>query len=133
MQPETKFQGPEFEPWQRDAVPGSHQLASEILLRLRPPKKESDMMPITARVQNQAEGNTVQPRSKSSVKAGAVRLRRRLSKIFHLESEESGFFSWRESGPGTPGINHCSNLPIPANPTVPAADVCAIPGGIFFI
>ena len=50
------------------------------------------MIPSTDKVQNQADGNTVQPSSNRSVKAAGTRLRRRLSKIFHRESIESGFF-----------------------------------------
>ena len=50
------------------------------------------MMPITDRVQNQADDSTVQPSSSRSVNAADVRLRRRLSKIFQRDSIESGFF-----------------------------------------
>jgi hypothetical protein len=50
------------------------------------------MMLITAKVQNQADDKTVQPRSNRSVKAADTRLRRKLSKIFHRDSPESGFF-----------------------------------------
>ena len=64
------------------------------------------MMAITDKVQNQADGRTVQPRSNRSVKAADTRLRRKLSKIFHRDSPESGFF-WRcGPGPGTPGSSH---------------------------
>ena len=52
------------------------------------------MMPITASVQNQGRGNSVQPNSSSSVNPAGTRLRRRLSKIFHCESPESGL-RWR--------------------------------------
>ncbi len=50
------------------------------------------MIPSTDRVQNQADGKTVQPSSKRSVNAAGARLRRRLSNIFHWDSSESGFF-----------------------------------------
>ena len=50
------------------------------------------MIPITDKVQNQGGGKTVQPSSNSSVNAAGTRLRRRLSKIFHRDSTESGFF-----------------------------------------
>ena len=50
------------------------------------------MVPITARVHNQGGDKTVQPRSNSRVNAAGTRLRRRLSKIFHRDSPESGFF-----------------------------------------
>ena len=61
------------------------------------------MVPITAKVQNQAGDKTVQPSSNSRVNAGGTRLRRRLSKIFHRDSPESGFFRRLPSRPGTPG------------------------------
>jgi hypothetical protein len=50
------------------------------------------MIPITDKVQNQGEGITVQPKRRRSVNAKGERLRRRLSKIFHRESRERGFF-----------------------------------------
>ncbi len=50
------------------------------------------MIPITAKVQNQADDKTVQPSSNRSVNAAGTRLRRRLSKIFQRDSPESGFF-----------------------------------------
>ncbi len=59
------------------------------------------MIPITAKVQNQGGDKTVQPSSNSSVNAEGTRLRRRLSKIFHRDSPESGFFWRRLPGPGT--------------------------------
>ena len=61
------------------------------------------MVPITARVHNQSGDKTVQPSSNSSVSAAGTRLRRRLSKIFHRDSTESGFFRRRPPRPGTPG------------------------------
>ena len=50
------------------------------------------MIPITDKVHNQNGDKTVQPSSNSSVNADGTRLRRRLSKIFHRDSPESGFF-----------------------------------------
>jgi hypothetical protein len=50
------------------------------------------MIPITHKVQNQADDKTVQPRSNRIVNAADTRLRRKLSKIFHRERPESGFF-----------------------------------------
>src|SRR5450759_5019953 len=50
-------------------------------------------MPITTKVQNQAGDKMVQPSSNRSVNVAGTRLRRRLSKIFHWDSVESGFCS----------------------------------------
>ena len=91
------------------------------------------MIPITARVQNQGGDRTVQPSSNSRVNAAGTRLRRRLSKIFHRDSPESGFFRRPPPRPGTRGSSHRSNLPIPANPAVPAAHVRAVAGRIFLV
>ena len=63
------------------------------------------MMPIAATVQNPADGNTAQPSSSSRVIAAAIRLRRRLSRIFQRESSESGFFCRRALGMGISGNN----------------------------
>ena len=50
------------------------------------------MIPITAKVHNQNGDKTVQPSSSIRVNADGTRLRRRLSKSFHRDSPESGFF-----------------------------------------
>ena len=42
------------------------------------------------RVHSQAGDKSVQPKSNKSVSASGARLRRRLSKIFHCDSAESG-------------------------------------------
>ena len=76
---------------------------------------------------------TVQPSSNSSVNAEGTRLRRRLSKIFHRDSPESGFFWRRAAGAGNARQQPARNLPIPANPAVPAAHVRAVAGGIFLV
>mgnify|MGYP000317242711 CR=1 FL=1 len=60
-------------------------------------------MASTARVQNQADENIVQPSTNNSVKAAGTRLRRRLSNSFQRDSAESGLFRRRPSGPGTRG------------------------------
>ena len=91
------------------------------------------MIPITARVQNQAGDKTVQPSSNSSVNAAGTRLRRRLSRIFHWDRCESGFL-WRLApAPGNARQQPRRNLPIPANPAVPAAHVRAVAGRIFLV
>ena len=70
-------------------------------------------MPITVRVQNHSGDKAVQPSSNSSVKAEGTRLRRRLSKSFHSESAESGFF-WRcPLEPGTRGSSHGTSCQSP--------------------
>ena len=61
------------------------------------------MMPITAKVQNQADGNTAQPNSSRSVNTAAIRLRRRLSNIFQRDRSESGFLLRRASRMGISG------------------------------
>ncbi len=50
------------------------------------------MIPITDKVHNQNGDKTVQPSSNRRVNADGTRLRRRLSKSFHRDSPESGFF-----------------------------------------
>ena len=91
------------------------------------------MMPITARVQNQADGNTVQPSSSRSVSAAAVRLRRRLSKIFQRDSSESGFFCRRAIGAGNARQQPARDLPIAANPAMPAAHIRAVARWVFLV
>ena len=91
------------------------------------------MMPITDKVQNQADGSTVQPSSNSNVKAADTRLRRRLSKIFHCDSTESGFFCASSARAGNTRQQPPRKLPIAANPAVPAAHVGAIASRIFLI
>ncbi len=55
--------------------------------------KEGNKMITTAEsVQNQDMGNTVQPNIIRRVNAAGVRLRRRLSNIFHCDSIDNGFF-----------------------------------------
>ena len=50
------------------------------------------MIPRIDSVQNQAAGSTVQPSSIKRVNAADMRLLRRLSKIFHWDSLDKGFF-----------------------------------------
>ena len=57
------------------------------------------MIPISDKVQNQTGDKTAHPSSNSSVNATGTRLRRRLSKIFHCDSPESGFLSRLAPGP----------------------------------
>jgi hypothetical protein len=50
------------------------------------------MIPITEHVQNHAGDKTIHPDSNRRVRAGGTRLRLRLSKSFHSDSPEIGFF-----------------------------------------
>src|SRR3990172_9489321 len=50
------------------------------------------MIPITDTVQNQAGGRIIQPRRSKRDSADGTRLLLRLSKIFHRDNPESGFF-----------------------------------------
>jgi hypothetical protein len=120
-------------PARRGADSGAHRPAFEAHPGSEAIQEGIRMMPITDRVQNQADDKTVQPSSNSSVNAAGTRLRRRLSKIFHRDSSESGFFRRLPSGPGTPRQQPARNLPIPANPAVPAAHVRAVAGRIFLV
>ena len=67
------------------------------------------MIPITVKYQNQVGDNTVQPARNKSVNAVGTRLRRRLSKSFHRDSAERGFFWGRVPGlfAGTRGRLYC--------------------------
>ena len=56
------------------------------------------MMAITASVQNPADAGPSKPAATGNIKAAGTRLRRRLSKIFHRESTESGFFCGARQG-----------------------------------
>ena len=60
------------------------------------------MIPITAKVHSQNGAKIVQPSSSRAVKAEGTRLRRRLSKSFHRDSPESGFFRRRAPGSSYP-------------------------------
>ena len=91
------------------------------------------MIPITDKVQNHADGKTVQPSSNSSVNAADTRLRRRLSKIFHRDSPDNGFFAKAAAGAGDIRQQPSKKLPISANPTVPAAHVHAVDRGVFLV
>ena len=73
------------------------------------------MIPITVKDQNQVGDNTVQPNSNKSVKAAGTRLRRRLSKSFHCDSTERGFFCGRVPGllAGTRGSSHPASCQSP--------------------
>ena len=64
------------------------------------------IIPITDSVQNNGEDRHNHPKSSKSVNAGAIKLRLRLSSIFHRERNERGFFSDEPSGAGTRGITH---------------------------
>ena len=90
-------------------------------------------IPTTDSVQNQGDGRTVQPSSSSSVNAGGTRLRRRLSKSFQRDSAESGFFAAPPVGPGHARQQPARQLPVPANPAVPAAHVRAVAAGILLV
>ena len=70
-------------------------------------------MPSTARVQNPADENTVQPSSRSSVIATGTRLRRRLSNSFQRDSAESGLLRVRPSGPGAHGSSQPASCQSP--------------------
>ena len=87
---------------------------------------------MTTKVHSQLCGNTVHPSSRRIVSAGGTRLRRRLSRSFHCESTDSGFGRRRGPGPGT-----CDKppreLPVAANPAMPAAHVCGVGRWIFLV
>ena len=63
-------------------------------------------MPVTLRVQNNADEENNQPYKANSVKEIETKLLRRLSNIFHLDNADSGFFLRFLSGPGTRGNSH---------------------------
>ena len=75
----------------------------------------------------------VQPSSSRSVNAGGTRLRRRLSKIFHRDSPESGFLRRRAAGPGNARQQPPGNLPVAADPAVAPAHVGDVAGRIFLV
>ena len=54
-----------------------------------------------------SSGTSSQLPSNNTSKDSGTRLRRRLSKIFHCESTESGLAMRRASEPGTRGRSHC--------------------------
>ena len=63
----------------------------------------SKTMPSSASDHSQGCGNKAQLSNKSDSKAGELKLRRRLSKIFQRDKLESGLCSLFPFGPGTPG------------------------------
>ncbi len=91
------------------------------------------MIPSTDRVQNQADGKTVQPESKRSVNAAGTRLRRRLSNIFHWDSHGERILLKTRIGAGNARQQPSQELPIAANPAMPAAHVRIVAGRIFLI
>jgi hypothetical protein len=59
-----------------------------------------------ARVQAPNDGISVQPSENNTTRPVGTRLRRKLSRIFHCDRKERGFFSFSPPGPGTRGSNH---------------------------
>ena len=80
----------------------------------------------TARVQNQGGGSSVQPAGTAASAPTGTRLRRRLSKIFQRDSALIGFLRAPPRPPAPSGSSQRSNLPVAADPAVPAADVGAV-------
>jgi hypothetical protein len=89
-------------------------------------------MPIAARVQNQADGNTVQPSSSSRSTPrpqGCAAGCRRSSSGQHRER----ILLPARIGAGNIRQQPAGNLPIAANPAMPAADIRAVAGWIFLV
>jgi hypothetical protein len=76
-------------------------------------KDGASRMPTTISVHSHAGDSTVHPNSRSNVKAAGTRLRRRLSKIFHCDSIDSGFRSLLPSGPLTYRLSHPASCQSP--------------------
>ena len=95
----------------------------------RPARQASRTMASTARLQ---------PANSSATSASGARLRRRLSKIFHRDSHESGLRCVSDaraarSAPPARGQQPARDLPVAADPAVPAAHVRAVARRILLV
>ena len=93
----------------------------------------SNRIPTTPRSTTTRADSTVHPSSSSNVSAAGTRLRRRLSKIFHCDSSESGLRSPApvETGHAPPQPSH--KLPVAADPATTAGHVGAVARGILLV
>ena len=70
-------------------------------------------IPIKVNVHNQDCGRMVHPAIKNMSMATGTRLRLKLSKNFHLDNPDNGFFLDDLLRSGTLGINQCNNCQSP--------------------
>ena len=90
-------------------------------------------MPITARVQNQADGNTVQPNSKQECQRRGRQTAPQVVEDLPAGQHRERILLQARIGAGNARHQPLRNLPIPANPTMPAAHIRAVAGGVFLV
>ena len=90
-------------------------------------------MPITARVQNQADGNTVQPNSSRSVNAAARQTAPQVVENLPAGQHRERILLQARIGAGNTRQQPARNLPIAANPTMPAAHIRAVARWVFLV
>ena len=108
---------------------GQHRACAQV--RSEVMKAAIRTIPTTAKVQNHGARKTIQRREASSPPTPkATRLRRRLSKIFHRDSIESGLCG---AGQGNALPQPARNLPVASNPAVPAVHVRPVARRVFLV